>query len=169
MYPGVLAVGATDEKGQHADISVTGRGIVLSAPGVNIHSTSLGGRYQVATGTSDATAIVSGAVALIRSRFPDLPAAEVVHRLTATATDKGAPGWDEQYGYGVLNLVAALTADVPASSAPSVTTPTAVPPESDSDSRALPIALAVLVAIGAGVAVIAWRGRARRRRGEPVA
>jgi type VII secretion-associated serine protease mycosin len=118
MYPGVLAVGATDENGQHADISVTGRGIVLSAPGVNIHSTSLGGRYQVATGTSDATAIVSGAAALVRSRFPDLPASEVVHRLTATATDKGAPGWDEEYGYGVLNLVAALTADVPPSSAP---------------------------------------------------
>jgi type VII secretion-associated serine protease mycosin len=171
LYPGVVAVGATDEKGEHAGISVTGRGIVLSAPGVNIHSTSLGGRYQVATGTSDATAIVSGAAALVRSRFPDLPAAEVVHRLTATATDKGAPGWDEQYGYGVLNLVAALTADVPPSSAPTVTAPssggTAAPPTDD--SRVLPITLAVLVAIGAGVALIAWRGRARRRKGEPVA
>ena len=144
-----------------------------SAPGVNIHSTSLRGRYQVATGTSDAAAIVSGAAALVRSRFPDLPAAEVVHRLTATATDKGAPGWDEQYGYGVLNLVAALTADVPPSAAPSVPAPpsvAALPPDrGPDDGRVLPIALAVLVAIGAGVAAVAWRGRARRRKGEPVA
>jgi len=56
---------------------------------------------------------VSGAVALIRSRYPDLSAKEVVHRLTSTAVDKGAPGRDEEYGYGVLDIVAALTADVP--------------------------------------------------------
>ena len=59
------------------------------------------------------TAIVAGAAALIRSRYPDLSAQEVIHRLTATATDKGPPGRDPEYGYGVLNLVAALTADVP--------------------------------------------------------
>ena len=52
-------------------------------------------------------------MALVRAKYPDLPADEVVHRLTATATDKGAPGRDNEYGYGVLNLVAALTADVP--------------------------------------------------------
>ena len=136
---------------------------------MDIISTGLNGQYRRGTGTSDSAAIVSGAAALVRSRFPDLPASEVVHRLTATATDKGAPGWDEQYGYGVLNLVAALTADVPPSSAPARTAPTAAPPERDGDSRVLPIALAVLVAIGAGVAAVAWRGRARRRKGEPVA
>jgi hypothetical protein len=74
----------------------------------------------------------------VRSKFPDLSAAEVVHRLTATATDKGAPGRDPEYGYGVLNLVAALTADVPPLS------PTAGPPttrsaaEPTGDATALP-------------------------------
>jgi subtilisin family serine protease len=91
----------------------------------------------VGTGTSAATAIVAGAAALVRSRYPKLSAKEVIHRLTATATDKGDPGRDDEYGYGVLNLVAALTADVPpltttATASPSATpaspTPPAAPP-----------------------------------------
>nr|WP_239312455.1 type VII secretion-associated serine protease mycosin [Plantactinospora mayteni] len=110
---GVVAVGATDQKGAHAAISVTGTRLSLSAPGVDISSTSVNGRYRTGTGTSPSTAIVAGAAALVRSKFPDLSAEEVVHRLTATADDKGTPGRDEEYGYGVVNLVKALTADVP--------------------------------------------------------
>lgn len=112
-YGGVIAVAAVDINGRHAAISVTGPEVVLSAPGVDIVSTDAGGGYRIGTGTSDATAIVSGAAALVRSRFPNLSAAEVVHRLTATATDAGSPGRDEEYGFGVLNLVDALTKDVP--------------------------------------------------------
>lgn len=165
FYPGVLAVGAVDRNGNHADISVTGPGIVLSAPGVDIHSTSRQGRYQVGTGTSDATAIVSGAVALVRSRFPDLSATEVVNRLTATATDKGPPGWDEQYGYGVLNIVAALTADLEATTNPTTAAPT---PQPEADNT-LPLALGVLAVLTAGVGVGVIWARTRRRRREPVA
>ncbi|MEK8108090.1 hypothetical protein NKG94_29840 [Micromonospora sp. M12] len=50
---------------------------------------------------------------MIRSKYPYLPAREVAHRLTATAVDKGPPGRDDEYGYGVIDLVAALTADAP--------------------------------------------------------
>ncbi|WP_173057891.1 type VII secretion-associated serine protease mycosin [Phytohabitans houttuyneae] len=124
-YDGVLAVGAVDRQGNHAEVSVSGKQIAISAPGVDIYSTSYKGLYRKGTGTSDAAAIVSGAVALVRSKYPELSAPEVVHRLTATATDKGPPGRDEQYGYGVLNLVAALTADVPPLG--SATTATATP------------------------------------------
>ncbi|MEV7227945.1 type VII secretion-associated serine protease mycosin [Polymorphospora sp. NPDC051019] len=110
---GVVAVGAVDRNGNHSPTSVTGSKVEIVAPGVDIVSTGLNGGYRKGTGTSGAAAIVSGAAALVRSKFPDLSAAEVVHRLTATAVDKGPPGRDEQYGYGVLDLVAALTADVP--------------------------------------------------------
>jgi type VII secretion-associated serine protease mycosin len=177
FYAGVIAVGATDRNGQHAAISVTGRGVVIAAPGVEIQTTRQRGQYAPGTGTSDATAIVSGAVALIRSRYPELSATEVVHRLTATATDKGPPGWDEQYGFGVLNIVAALTADVPsaspeASHSPSAEAAPRPAPDrggDDAGGPAVPIAIAALVAIGAGIAVLALRGRARRRKDEPVA
>jgi type VII secretion-associated serine protease mycosin len=112
-YPGVVAAAAVDRSGHHTDISITGPEVVLAAPGVEIVSTAPGGGYSTGTGTSDATAIIAGAAALVRARFPNLSAAEVVHRLTATATDAGPPGRDEEYGFGVLNLVDALTKDVP--------------------------------------------------------
>lgn len=111
-YPGVVAVGATDRNGKVAPVSVTGHEMVISAPGVDLLSASNTGGYRVGTGTSGATAIVAGAAALIRSRFPDLTATQVIHRLTATAKDEGAKGRDPQYGYGILDLVKALTADI---------------------------------------------------------
>ncbi|SFF49898.1 type VII secretion-associated serine protease mycosin [Actinoplanes philippinensis] len=111
--PGVLAVGAIDRSGKHADFSITGPKVEICAPGVDIVSIDLNGKYSKSKGTSSATAIVSGAAALVRAKFPDLSAAEVIHRLTATADDNGAPGRDDECGYGVLNVVKALTADVP--------------------------------------------------------
>ncbi|WP_204290129.1 type VII secretion-associated serine protease mycosin [Micromonospora gifhornensis] len=112
-YPGVIAVGGINRSGGIAPISVTGPEVDVVAPAEEIYSTSTGGNYSRSNGTSDATAIVAGAAALVRARYPYLPADEVAHRLTATAIDKGPPGRDDQYGYGVIDLVAALTADVP--------------------------------------------------------
>ncbi|MDQ7911343.1 type VII secretion-associated serine protease mycosin [Phytohabitans sp. ZYX-F-186] len=170
-YDGVLAVGATDRDGNHAAVSVSGEQVAISAPGVDIYSTSINGKYSKATGTSASAAIVAGAVALVRSRYPELSAPEVVHRLTATATDKGAPGRDEQYGYGVLNLVAALTADVPPleSDGVSPSTGAAVGPSGGvgdggggSTVAVWATALAVLaVAVGAAVALLGLRRRRR--------
>jgi type VII secretion-associated serine protease mycosin len=112
-YDGVIAAAGVDRNGQHAEISVVGFPVVLAAPAVNIISTGPSNTYRQGTGTSDATAIIAGAAALVRSEYPRLSAKEVYHRLTATADDKGPPGRDIEYGYGVVNLVKALTADVP--------------------------------------------------------
>jgi type VII secretion-associated serine protease mycosin len=112
-YPEVLAVGAYGKDRKIASISITGPHVDLVAPGDQIQSTAMGdGGYEITTGTSDATAIVSGAAALVRAKYPNLSAAEVVHRLTATADDAGPVGRDDTYGYGLLNVVEALTADV---------------------------------------------------------
>ncbi|WP_164842214.1 S8 family serine peptidase [Actinoplanes solisilvae] len=112
-FDDVLAVGATGRSGQHSSTSVKGDRVKICAPGVDIISTQPSRGYGTATGTSDSTAIVSGAAALVRSRFPDLSAKEVVHRLTATADDIGPPGRDDECGFGRLNIVKALTAEVP--------------------------------------------------------
>ncbi|GLW29583.1 S8 family serine peptidase [Actinoplanes regularis] len=112
--PGVLAVGAIDQSGKHAAFSISGPNVALCAPGDKIVTTGLNSTYRIAQGTSAAAAIVSGAAALVRAKFPELSAQEVIHRLTATATDIGPPGRDEQCGYGVINIVKALTEDVPA-------------------------------------------------------
>ncbi|MEE6259032.1 type VII secretion-associated serine protease mycosin [Plantactinospora sonchi] len=180
-YPGVVAVGAINKNGRLAPITVTGKEMVLTAPGAEIVGTSNTGGYQEGTGTSDATAIVAGAAALVRSRFPDLSATEVVHRLTATADDKGAPGRDPEYGYGSLNLVKALTADVkpaPAEPSPGATPPAsqepsapAAAPPSDGGTgvKLSPLAYVVgglcLVAVLIVVGLVVWLiSRSRRRR-----
>jgi type VII secretion-associated serine protease mycosin len=124
--PGVLAVGATDRSGKLASFTVTGPQMQICAPGVDIETARLKGSYSVASGTSESTAVVSGAAALVRAKFPQLSAQEVIHRLTATATDVGKPGRDDECGFGVLNIVKALTAEVP----PLTTTPTSAVPTS---------------------------------------
>ncbi|TDC41775.1 S8 family serine peptidase [Micromonospora sp. KC213] len=168
----VIAVGGIDREGNRASISVTGPEIDVVAPAVDIYCTGLNGRYRVSTGTSDATAIVAGAAALIRSKYPHLPAAEVAHRLTATAVDKGPPGRDDEYGHGVLDIVAALTADVPplgfessAVTPPATSSPAARAPDAGGDSttaRGL-VTLGVLVAAGGGY----WVWRRRRHADDP--
>ncbi|CCH16014.1 Peptidase S8 and S53 subtilisin kexin sedolisin [Micromonospora lupini str. Lupac 08] len=168
----VIAVGGVDRLGRHAAFSATGPQVDVTAPAVDIYSTSYGGKYSKGTGTSSATAIVAGAAALIRSKYPYLPAQEVAHRLTATAIDKGPPGRDDEYGYGVIDLVAALTADVPplgfeSVSAPADAGPTApaeARPGGDDDGaqvRGL-VTLAAIAAVGIGWALVARR----RRRGD---
>ncbi|WP_408630678.1 type VII secretion-associated serine protease mycosin [Micromonospora echinaurantiaca] len=170
--PGVIAVGGIDRNGEHAKFSVAGAELDVVAPAVDIYSTSYDGKYSKGEGTSGATAIVAGAVALIRSRFPGLPASEVAHRLTATAIDKGPPGRDDEYGHGVIDLVAALTADVPplgfgsaTASAPAAgasSTTAAGQPSDDGNPGSVVrgwITLGVLVAAG-----VAWVLIARRRR-----
>jgi type VII secretion-associated serine protease mycosin len=142
---GVVAVGAVDKKGKKAKISVTGPEMDLAAPGEDMTSTGTKGLYRVgARGTSDAAAIVSGAAALVRSKYPEMSAEEVVQRLESTATDKGKPGVDNEYGHGIVNLVAALSAqDLPASngqpstpaSSQAAATPSATPPAAEAAPR----------------------------------
>ncbi|SCE70875.1 type VII secretion-associated serine protease mycosin [Micromonospora tulbaghiae] len=163
---GVIAVGGTDQAGNHTPISVTGSKIDVAAPAVDIYSTSYNGKYSKGTGTSSATAIVAGAAALIRSKYPNLPAQEVAHRLTATAVDKGPPGRDDQYGYGVIDLVSALTADVPplGFESSNVTPPASAEaaPDKGDDSSATVRGLATLgVLVAAGGGYLFWRRRRR--------
>ena len=117
---------------------------------------------------------MAGAAALIRSKYPDLPAPEVAHRLTATAVDKGPPGRDDEYGYGVIDLVAALTADVPPLGFESVERARrwwaehdGRLPRPDSDDGATVRGLVTLGVIVAGGVAWALVARRRRRGGDP--
>ena len=71
------------------------------------------GGYWRVQGTSFAAPLVAATAALVRSRYPQMPAGEVVNRLLATARDLGPTGRDDRFGYGVVDPVAALTAQVP--------------------------------------------------------
>ena len=56
------------------------------------------------TGSSPAAAVVSGGIALLKQAWPQLSSAQLVHLVKTTATDMGAKGVDEVYGYGMVNF-----------------------------------------------------------------
>ncbi|SEE16218.1 type VII secretion-associated serine protease mycosin [Streptomyces sp. 2112.3] len=116
--PGVLAVGAVAKDGNVLGESNYGPHIRLIAPGEKIYSAGTSMKYRQATGTSDSTAYVSAAAALVRSKFPDLTAGQVANRLTKTAiTPDGKTGVtspDPKYGYGVIRPYRALSENIPA-------------------------------------------------------
>jgi subtilisin family serine protease len=88
-----------------ASYSNFGPGMDIAAPGTRIYSTVPGGGYGYMQGTSMAAPQVSGAAALLMSMNPLRIGDESArHLLIRMAQDKGAPGYDEQYGWGVLRL-----------------------------------------------------------------
>jgi subtilisin family serine protease len=171
-YDGVVAVTAVDRHGDHASISLTGPQAVVSAPGVDVASTGSHNGYRLGTGTSDATAITAGVIALIRAKYPKMSAVDVVHRLTATATDKGPTGRDDEYGYGIVNPYAALTADIPAvspSASPGGPSPASPPPVATSHGSggtALLVGLAALAVVAVIVLIVLLGVRRRTAPGE---
>jgi len=105
-YPQVIAVGATDETDTRIEISSTGPALELSAPGDNIYTTTIGG-YGSGGGASLASAHVTGVAALvIASGITDND--EVREKLQQTAYDLGDPGWDAEYGYGLVDAYQAV-------------------------------------------------------------
>jgi membrane-anchored mycosin MYCP len=113
-YPSVIAVGAIDEAGQHAEFSQTGPFLSLVAPGVNVLGLGAGGAgHWQGQGTSYSAPFVTGAAALVRAYRPSLSAAQVKHRLLTTATRPAARLPDPALGWGTVNLMAAVTTVLP--------------------------------------------------------
>ena len=80
----------------------------IAAPGTQIYSTDDAGTYSIKSGTSMAAPHVTGAIALLGQRYPNLEPEEIVAILLKTATDKGATGVDPIYGNGVMDLEEAM-------------------------------------------------------------
>ncbi|MEY9925672.1 hypothetical protein ABH926_000292 [Catenulispora sp. GP43] len=110
-WPGVVGVGAIDSSGNVWSQSNTGADVALVAPGVHILRDDNQGRVGYSDGTSEATAYVSAAAALVRSAHPGWSAAEVVAALEATADKPAAMRGavrDDRYGAGILDVLAAV-------------------------------------------------------------
>jgi subtilisin family serine protease len=81
-----------------------GAPVDITAPGTCVESTWLGGQYAVASGTSAAAPLVSGAAALVRAVHPDWPVEMVRQWLLATATPGPMPGDVDGYPEPMLNV-----------------------------------------------------------------
>ncbi|MDP9797583.1 type VII secretion-associated serine protease mycosin [Catenuloplanes nepalensis] len=178
--PGVLAVSGLDKDGGFWSGGARGPEAGIAAPAVDIFSVQPEGYdpsgYGTGTGTSAATAIVSGVAALIKAKHPDLDAANLINRLTATARDEGAPGRDDQFGFGAIDALAAVNADVPAVTENPAGDPmdgvagdTAAEAEEESPlARYLWVLIAAAVAVVLLIVVIAVVTSRRKRPAAPV-
>jgi membrane-anchored mycosin MYCP len=121
----VLTVGAVSPDGQPLPQSIAGPWVGVAAPGLEIMGLSSvngapinglpgrePGKAVPLSGTSFATAYTSGVAALVRAKYPNLSAHQIIRRITETAHNPPR-GVDNKVGYGVVDPVAALTFDVP--------------------------------------------------------
>ena len=112
LYPAadenVIAVTAVDENDKLLPQANQGPHVALAAPGVNVLEPAPGGTYGYTTGTSVATAHVSGVAALIIERDPNIDTATLEEVLYSSARDLGPKGRDSQFGYGLVDPLHAL-------------------------------------------------------------
>jgi subtilisin family serine protease len=178
-----VAVGAIDQSGQIWSQSSYGPRTALTAPGVQIYRDNNFGQQGTSSGTSEATAYVSAAAALIRSAHPDWTAGQVIRDLINTAdpgSGQSAGQHSDQYGYGIVDPLKALQASAPSntsnpllgSSASSATpgsssTATAgatAAPASSHTGLIIGVVVGVVVIIGLILLIVAL---SRRGRGGP--
>ncbi len=108
-YAGAIAVAATSQGGGHAEFSTVHTYNEVAAPGVGITAAKNTGGSETIQGTSPATALASGVVALMLSRNPKLTPAQTREILTRTARHPQG-GWNALLGYGQINAAAAVQA-----------------------------------------------------------
>lgn len=132
-YNGVISVGAITPTDKIASYSSHDKRLVMVAPGGGtpgrnegepIYSTTptypvyitmferKTNNYGLLAGTSMAAPQVTATAALLLSQEPTLSPAQLRTRLAASSDDGGAPGYDEYYGFGVLNVEKALASNL---------------------------------------------------------
>ncbi|MEU7878640.1 S8 family peptidase [Microbispora bryophytorum] len=105
--PGVISVAAVTSTLRRASFSNRNSSVMVAAPGVDVLGAGPGDEYWVGRGTSQATALVSGVAALIKSRYPRMSPALVAQALTSSPATKGP--YNTGTGFGVVNAYRALS------------------------------------------------------------
>jgi type VII secretion-associated serine protease mycosin len=165
-YANVLAVGAIDSTGQRGTFSETATPISVVAPGTEVVAPGAGGTgagsLLAENGTSFAAPFVAATAALVEAYYKAAhgvwpSAAEVVHRIEATADRPAGSLPDSSYGWGTVDPYAAVTEVVPASAGGPEHTMLAVPAATaaPADHSAQ---IAGLSAAGAGIVVVLTAG-----------
>ncbi|TMW70996.1 S8 family peptidase [Alteribacter natronophilus] len=104
-YDSVIAVAAVDQNNNRATFSSTGPAVEISAPGVNVLSTTPGDNYASYNGTSMASPHVAGVAAQVWQAKPGLSNTELRQLLNDTAVNLGPA---HQYGHGLVQSLDAI-------------------------------------------------------------
>ena len=109
-YDSVISVGAVNQDGTAYYRSAHNSSVCVTAPGVRVRSTGNDEEYKYCTGTSFAVPQVAGAAAVLLGLDPTLTSEQIKELMSKTATDRGAKGYDEYFGHGILNLTGCVEA-----------------------------------------------------------
>jgi hypothetical protein len=104
----VIAITATDETDAIYGRANRGGYVLAAAPGVDILAPVMGQGFDYLSGTSFAAAHVTGVIALLMERDPNLTAETVRSALVDAAHDLGAKGQDAEFGAGLTDAYGAL-------------------------------------------------------------
>jgi len=107
-YVTVMCVSAVDNKNALASFSSYGNQVDICAPGVNVLSTIPEDWYAYFDGTSMASPHVAGTAALVWGANPRFSRSDVRTRIQNKATNLGPAGWDNKFGYGLVNALKAV-------------------------------------------------------------
>ena len=112
MWGGVIGVAALEQDGTVADYSNYGDGVTLAAIGEINGRSSIDGKLYKTSGTSYASPMVAGFLALAWQRFGggEVSVYQVLQAVLATAWGTNGQ-WNERTGYGEINPAALLAAD----------------------------------------------------------
>ncbi|MFD1848823.1 S8 family serine peptidase [Oceanobacillus bengalensis] len=112
-FENVIGVSAVDGRLNLTPFSSYGQEVEFTAPGFSIVSTFIDGAYGIANGTSQAAAHVTGMLALLKEKYPDMTNEELREMLVQHSQDIGDAGRDAYFGHGFISYDA-LDQDAPA-------------------------------------------------------
>lgn len=107
-YDAAISIGSTNNSGQLSSFSSYGSKLDLVAPGSEILATENDNTYGTHNGTSFAAPLVSAAIGLLFSHYPDMTPVQIKGALFAGCEDRGLFGWDIFWGHGLLNVQKSL-------------------------------------------------------------
>ncbi len=141
--PGVIAVGATDSANNRCSFSNQGSALDIAAPGASIlsYTTASATSFARWSGTSFSSPLVAGVAALLKSANPTLTPAEIADMISDSADDLGVSGWDQAFGWGLLDAdeaVAEAVAGVTTTTTTTVSTTTTTTVPSTTTTTAPP-------------------------------
>lgn len=110
-WSGTVGVSAIETDGQFASYSSWGQGVVAAGVGGPITARDYDtGNIKEVQGTSFATPIVAGQIALARSRWPEATPNQILQLVTHSGLNLNNE-WNQYTGYGVLNMGGMMKTD----------------------------------------------------------
>jgi subtilisin family serine protease len=113
-YPGALedtiGVGSINKGMERSDFSHRNKSIFVVAPGEDVYSLGQGGSVRSSSGTSFSAPFVTGVAALLKEAHPEMNTADFKQILMRSSKDLGDAGYDVEYGYGLIQVPAAIRA-----------------------------------------------------------